>query len=113
MRPRELHHDRRGLSRLERVKLADMLVAKARSIAHAFIADQDRGFAEFADDSCDECSSKDECGYKRYVGLLFDAAEAYAAAGLGLLAHRVKALASNCVTNGWKWFDESNATTGL
>lgn len=113
MIPKELQRDQRGLTRLQRIELADKLIAEARRMANAVIADQERGFAAFADDSCDECSSQNECGYKRYVGLLLDASESYAAAGLLLLSYRVERLANNCVTHGWNGFDQANATTGF
>lgn len=111
MIPKELQHDADGLTRLERIEYADQLLAQARTMAAACIANVDRGFTEFSDDDCTECCTRAECGLHVYEDSLMDAAEHYEAAGLLLLAARVRSIPEDCVFTAWKTFDEANAST--
>jgi len=111
--PKELKRDESGLGRIARIEHADQLIAKARTMAAACIADVDRGFADFSDDDCPECATRAECGLHVYEEALFDAAHNYEKAGLVLLAKRVRKLAGSCVMTGWSKFDKANATTEI
>ena len=95
--PRELHGDRAGMNRIDRIRFADGLVARSR-----FIADgetNDRVLSEF--------------GLETYCGWLTTAAREYRSAGLGLLADRVDEFLANPSANAWAAFDQANATEEL
>ena len=111
MIPKELKRDLNGLTRLQRIECADQLVAETRAMAAACIADVDRGFTAFADDDCTECCTRAECGLHVYEEALLDAADHYQAAGLAMLAERVRQLPQECVFTARKKFDEANAIT--
>jgi hypothetical protein len=109
MIPKELKRDAAGLNRIDRIKHADQLVKQARSMAFACMADVDRGFSDFSDDDCPECATRAECGLHVYEDTLLDAADHYQAAGLVLLAERVRKIPQTCVFVAWGQFDSANA----
>ncbi len=113
MIPKEIKRDAAGLTRLGRIHEADKLVAKARLMAAACLADLDRGFAEFADDDCTECGTNRECGLHVYDDTLVDAADFFQAAGLSLLAKRVRKIPQTCVALAWEEFDRANVRTEI
>ena len=110
MIPKELNRDADGLTRLGRIEHADQLARQARSMAFVCMADTARGFADFADDDCPDCLTRAECGLHVYEDTLLDAADHYEAAGLGLLAERVRIIPQTCIHVAWGQFDSANAT---
>lgn len=113
MIPKEMKRDDSGAGRIARIEYADQLIAEARAMAAACIADFDRGFSDFSDDDCPECFTSAECGLHVYEDTLLEAADDYESAGLVLLAERVRKLAGSCVVTGWQDFDEANATSQI
>ena len=96
MIPKELKRDDSGVGRIARIEYADQLIAEARAMAAACMADVDRGFSDFSDDDT-----------------LLEAAHHYEKAGLVLLAERVRKLGGSCVVTGWREFDEANAASEI
>ncbi len=111
MRPKELHRDTNGLTRLDSIEHADRLVAEAREMAADWTADPERGFSHYGDDDCDICDSAHTCGRRWYEDLLIDAQEIYRERGLGMLADRVDAIRYLPPNKAWAEFDETNAAT--
>ena len=113
MIPKELKRDDSGVGRIARIEYADQLIAEARAMAAACMADVDRGFSDFSDDDCPECFTRVECGLLVYEDTLLEAAHHYEKAGLVLLAERVRKLGGSCVVTGWREFDEANAASEI
>lgn len=111
MIPKELKRDADGLTRLGRIEHADQLVAHARVMAAAAVADRERAFTDFADDDCHECVSRAECGLHVYDDTLHEAADYYRTSGLGLLAERVRKITQTSLSLAWLEFDANNITT--
>lgn len=98
-----------GLNRVDRIRHADQLLRQANAMV---VAAEKDGFAQFADDFCDTCTSADECGLRNYHKLVDDAVEAYAAAGLGHLAGLVREIVRPAISiNDWIDFDEACVNT--
>ncbi len=112
MIPRELKRDNMGYGRINRIAWADAMLADARDMAATAAADPGRGFADYADPDCvdEECGTPGECGRQVYRDLVWDAANAYRAAGLGLLADRVEQL-RDAEPSAWTTFDAANTST--
>ena len=109
MIPKELRRDAGGLTRIGRIERADELVAMARAMATQ--VNEHGGFHWLVDEACDECDSREECGFEQYQDVLFEAAEQYESAGLSLLGERVGLIPMGDVRTAWAKFDEANANT--
>jgi hypothetical protein len=99
-------------SKRDIVESADSNLAQARNIAEN-IAKPGRSFEDFARHDCADCHSDRACGMRRYDDYLKDAAEGYAAAGLGILADRVDAIRYSPPAQAWAAFDEANLRDDL
>jgi hypothetical protein len=111
MIPRELKLDANGHDRIGRIEEADRALAIASIMAEAYASDPDRGFDEFAGDECESGSSRRECGINLYLSRLDSAANLYAAAGLGLLSRRVRAICKAPPEKAWRKFQSINSRT--
>lgn len=113
MIPQEVKFDFRGWNRIQRIGVADRLLHEARIMAAAYVADPERGFADFGDEACEQCSSARCCGMKKYEECLTQTAAIYRDAGLGTLADRVDAIRYLPPSEAWEQFDQANAAEGL
>jgi hypothetical protein len=107
MIPKEL------IRRVDRIERADLRLGQARLMAADYVADPERGFADYADDECELCATAKICGSKQYDDRLLDAVEGYRAAGLGHLADRVDRIRSAPPAEAWTAFDEENLGSDL
>ena len=104
MIPKELKRDADGFTRFDRLEFADFTIRESRQIVAG------DNFAAYADQHCPDCGDARTCGMNWYRDGIWDAANAYRSAGLGLRADRVEALEAGTL-DAWTAFDEANATT--
>lgn len=95
MIPIELKRDAAGLDRLARIRRADELVAEARRMGRLWPASSDGPV-----DSLAELLT-----YRGYFQILYQAADLYAGAGLGVLSTWVEVAAASNPASGWSVFD--------